>query len=165
MLLSKIKSPASLKRILSLSRNHRSKNRGQRIVFSNGCFDLLHKGHVYYLQKARKLGDLLIIAVNSDESVKKLKGPSRPLNLLADRLEVLAALESVDYVTWFEEETPLRLICLLRPDVLVKGGDWKKEDIVGSTEVLSWGGTVRSIKYIEGRSTTALLAMAKEMAS
>src|ERR1700757_562009 len=115
--LSKIKSPRSLKRILSGTR--------KSTVFTNGCFDLLHKGHVTYLERARRLGDGLIVALNSDDSVKRLKGADRPLNSLADRLEVIAALESVDYVTWFEPDTPLELIRLIRPDILVKGGDWK----------------------------------------
>ena len=131
-LLSKIKSPDALKRVLAKTK--------RRTVFTNGCFDLLHKGHVTYLEKARAQGDLLIVALNSDASVQRLKGPERPINELADRLEVLAALEAVDYVTWFEEDIPLNLILKLRPKVLVKGGDWKVSDIVGGPEVLGWGG-------------------------
>ena len=110
---SKIKSPRALQRML--------KSRTARVVFTNGCFDLLHKGHVNYLQAARKLGDCLVVALNSDASVKRLKGPSRPLNPLADRLEVMASLEAVDYVTWFGEATPLEIIRLIRPDILVLG--------------------------------------------
>jgi rfaE bifunctional protein nucleotidyltransferase chain/domain len=153
-LASKIRSPRSLRRALSAGRP-------KRVVFTNGCFDLLHKGHVTYLERARKLGDLLVVALNSDSSVKRLKGPERPLNRLEDRLEVLAALEAVDFVTWFEDDTPLELIRLLRPRVLVKGGDWKPEQIVGSEDVLSWGGKVRSLAYVEGRSTTALIRKAR----
>lgn len=134
----------------------------KKIVFTNGCFDLLHKGHVQYLQKAKKLGDILIVAVNSDSSVKILKGPTRPINPLADRVEVIAALEAVDYVTWFEEETPLKLIQYLKPNILTKGGDWKPEQIVGSTDVLSWGGKVKSLPYIEGRSTTKMIEKARQ---
>jgi len=151
--LSKIKSPLSLKRALSKAK--------RRSVFTNGCFDLLHKGHVTYLEKARALGDLLVVALNSDASVKSLKGSDRPINTLADRLEVIAALESVDFVTWFDENTPLELICLLKPKLLVKGGDWKTSDIVGAQEVLTWGGKVRSLPYVEGKSTTQIIAKAR----
>ena len=147
---SKVKSPASLKRVLSAIKN-------KKIVFTNGCFDLLHQGHVSYLERARKLGHILVVAVNSDESVKRLKGPERPINPLVDRMEVLAALESVDFVTWFEEDTPLSLIILLRPGILVKGGDWTPDNIVGGKEVLAWGGKVKSLPYIPGKSTTALI--------
>src|SRR5207237_698317 len=114
--------------------------KGKRVVFTNGCFDLLHKGHINYLEKARNLGTLLVVALNSDSSVRKLKGKGRPINRLADRLRVIAALECVDYVTWFGEETPLKLIRLLRPRVLVKGGDWSPHQIVGASDVLSLGG-------------------------
>lgn len=131
-------------------------------VFTNGCFDLLHKGHVTYLEKARALGQILIVALNSDDSVRRIKGPERPLNTLADRMEVLAALECVDYVTWFEEDTPLELILKLHPKILVKGGDWKAAQIVGSSEVLSWGGWVKSLPYVEGRSTTRLIEKARK---
>lgn len=156
---SKIKTPDALSR--SLRKICLSKKK-PRAVFTNGCFDLLHKGHVTYLEAARKKGDLLIVALNSDDSVKRLKGPQRPLNPLADRAEVIAALESVDFVTWFETDTPLELIKLLKPHVLVKGGDWKPEQIVGSKEVLSWGGKVLSLPYIEGRSTTELIQKAQK---
>jgi rfaE bifunctional protein nucleotidyltransferase chain/domain len=153
-LASKIKSPQALKATLK-------KNKFKKIVFTNGCFDLLHKGHVTYLERAHKLGDGLIVAVNSDASVKRLKGSDRPLNTLSDRLEVLAALESVDFVTWFEEDTPLKLITFLEPKVLVKGGDWKPAQIVGSKEVLARGGTVKSLPYIQGKSTTELIKKAQ----
>lgn len=127
------------------------------MVFTNGCFDLIHKGHVTYLEDAKRLGEVLVVALNSDESVKRLKGSQRPVNSLADRLEVIAALESVNFVTWFEEDTPLELIRLLAPDILVKGGDWKADQIVGGKEVVSWGGKVRSLKFVEGRSTTRMI--------
>lgn len=155
-ILSKIKSADSLKRLLTAG-----KRRGQKFVFTNGCFDILHKGHVSYLQEARRTGTQLIVALNSDESVKRLKGPERPINPLADRLEVIAALECVDYVTWFEEDTPLNVILKVRPDVLVKGGDWKIDQIVGGKEVVSWGGKVKSLQFVEGRSTTRIIEKAK----
>ncbi len=123
----------------------------------------MHPGHVSYLQQARKLGAGLIVALNSDDSVRMLnKGPGRPLNTLADRMEVIAALESVDYVTWFEEETPLLVIRKLRPKVLVKGGDWRADQIVGGTDVISWGGKVKSLPYVEGKSTTNIIKKMKK---
>jgi D-glycero-beta-D-manno-heptose 1-phosphate adenylyltransferase len=129
------------------------------LVFTNGVFDLLHRGHVTYLAQARALGAALLVAVNSDASVRRLgKGEDRPINACEDRMAVLAALESVDFVTWFEDDTPLAAILAARPDVLVKGGDWSVERIVGATEVRSWGGTVRSIPFRHERSTTATLA-------
>ena len=149
---SKIKSPKALKRILSKKKNG--------VVFTNGCFDLLHKGHVTYLEKAKQLGKLLVVALNTDASVRGLKGTGRPINGLADRLDVIAALESVDYVTWFDEPTPLGLIQLLEPHVLVKGGDWKPSQIVGSREVLARGGKVKSLKFVPGRSTTKMIEAA-----
>jgi rfaE bifunctional protein nucleotidyltransferase chain/domain len=129
------------------------------LVFTNGVFDVLHRGHVTYLAQARTVGASLIVGVNSDASVKRLgKGGDRPVNALADRMAVLAALESVNLVTSFDEDTPLALIVACRPDVLVKGGDWKPERIVGAREVKSWGGAVHSIPFAHERSTTALLA-------
>ncbi len=129
------------------------------LVFTNGVFDILHRGHVTYLAQARALGASLLVAVNSDASVRRLgKGDDRPLNSQQDRIAVLAALASTDLVTWFDEDTPLSLILACKPDVLAKGGDWKPEDIVGSKEVLSWGGSVHSIPFQHERSTTALLA-------
>ncbi|HEX7220460.1 MAG TPA: D-glycero-beta-D-manno-heptose 1-phosphate adenylyltransferase [Burkholderiales bacterium] len=129
------------------------------LVFTNGVFDLLHRGHVTYLARARALGAALLVALNSDASVKKLgKGAERPLNALADRLAVLAALECVDAVTWFEDDTPEALIAACRPQVLVKGGDWPVERIVGAGGVLARGGKVVSIPFEHQRSTTALLA-------
>ena len=128
------------------------------LVFTNGVFDLLHRGHVNYLAQARALGASLLVAANSDASARGLgKGAGRPLNALEDRLAVLAALEAVTLVTWFEDETPLGLILAVKPDVLVKGGDWKPEAIVGASEVKSWGGTVHSIPLLPRHSTTALI--------
>ena len=128
------------------------------LVFTNGCFDILHRGHVTYLAQARALGAALVGGVNSDASVKRLgKDGDRPVNPLSDRMAVLAALESVGMVVPFEEDTPLSLILACRPDVLVKGGDWQIEDIVGAREVQGWGGTVHSIPFLHERSTTALL--------
>ncbi len=128
------------------------------LVFTNGVFDILHRGHVTYLAQARALGASLVVALNSDASAKRLgKGDDRPVNTLADRAAVAAALGCVDLVTWFDADTPLELILTLKPDVLVKGGDWKPESMVGGREVLAWGGTVHSIAFAHERSTTALL--------
>ncbi len=128
------------------------------LVFTNGCFDVLHRGHVTYLAQARALGASLILGVNSDASVKRQgKGDDRPINAEQDRMVVLAALESVSLVVRFDEDTPLNLVLACKPDMLVKGGDWKPENIVGSKEVLAWGGSVHSIPFLHERSTTALL--------
>lgn len=128
------------------------------LVFTNGCFDVLHRGHVTYLAQARALGASLIVGVNSDASVKRQgKGDDRPINAELDRMAVLAALESVSLVVKFDEDTPLNLILATHPDMLVKGGDWKPDNIVGSTEVRGWGGSVHSIPFLHERSTTALL--------
>lgn len=130
----------------------------QPLVFTNGCFDVLHRGHVTYLAQARALGASLIVGVNSDASVKRQgKGDDRPINAEQDRMMVLAALESVSLVVRFDEDTPLNLILVCRPDLLVKGGDWKPENIVGAKEVQGWGGLVHSIPFLHERSTTALL--------
>src|SRR5688500_4718419 len=128
------------------------------VVFTNGVFDILHRGHVTYLAQARALGASLVVALNTDDSVRRLgKGGERPVNQLADRASVVAALESASLVTWFGEDTPLELIRRVKPDVLVKGGDWKADDIVGAADVQGWGGTVHSIPFVHHRSTTALL--------
>ncbi len=134
---------------------------GEKIVFTNGCFDLLHKGHVLYLEEAKKLGDFLIIGLNSDQSITRLKGPDRPIKKIMDRVFVLAALESVDAVIVFEEDTPLNLVSHLIPDVLVKGGDWKVEDIVGSDIVIANGGLVKSLSYIKSHSTSSIIENSK----
>jgi D-glycero-beta-D-manno-heptose 1-phosphate adenylyltransferase len=129
------------------------------LVFTNGVFDILHRGHVTYLAEARTLGASLIVALNSDASVKRLgKGDDRPINTLEDRMAVIAALQCVDLVTWFEEDTPLKRILEARPDVLVKGGDWPIDKIVGGAEVKSWGGSVHAIPFQFERSTTSTLA-------
>ncbi|MEN9314443.1 MAG: D-glycero-beta-D-manno-heptose 1-phosphate adenylyltransferase [Pseudomonadota bacterium] len=128
------------------------------LVFTNGVFDLLHRGHVTYLARARALGASLLVAVNSDASVRRLgKGDDRPINRCEDRMAVLAALGCVDWVTWFDDDTPLTLILAARPDVLVKGGDWPVDRIVGAAEVRGWGGTVHSIPFEFQRSTTETL--------
>jgi D-beta-D-heptose 7-phosphate kinase/D-beta-D-heptose 1-phosphate adenosyltransferase len=130
---------------------------GKKVVFTNGCFDILHVGHVRYLHQAGKLGDVLVVGLNTDASVRNLKGDKRPLIPQDERVDVLAALEAVHYVTLFDEPTPLALITALRPDILVKGGDWKKEEVVGRDEVRSWGGKVVIIPEIEGASTTHIV--------
>jgi D-beta-D-heptose 7-phosphate kinase/D-beta-D-heptose 1-phosphate adenosyltransferase len=130
---------------------------GQRIVFTNGCFDIVHIGHTRYLQAARNLGDVLFVGVNSDASVKRLKGASRPVNAELDRAELLSALCSVDYTCIFEEDTPFDLIQALQPDILVKGGDYTPETIIGADIVLARGGRVEVIPFVEGRSTTRIL--------
>jgi rfaE bifunctional protein nucleotidyltransferase chain/domain len=129
------------------------------LVFTNGVFDILHRGHVTYLAQARSLGASLLLALNSDASARRLgKGENRPFNTVEDRAAVVAALESVDLVTWFDEDTPYELILTCRPQVLVKGGDWPIDQIVGSSEVQSWGGKVHAIPFLFDRSTTRLVA-------
>jgi D-beta-D-heptose 7-phosphate kinase/D-beta-D-heptose 1-phosphate adenosyltransferase len=130
---------------------------GRRVVFTNGCFDLLHRGHTRYLEQARALGDLLVVAINSDASVRALKGPSRPVVPAEQRAEVLAALSAVDLVAIFDELDPARVVRAVRPDVLVKGGDWPISQIVGADFVQSRGGTVRSLPYVDGASTSDLI--------
>ncbi len=134
-----------------------AKASGKRVVFTNGCFDILHRGHVTYLNEARALGDVLVVGLNSDASVKRLKGPQRPLNQEGDRRFVLLNLKGVDAVEIFAEDTPLELIKAVHPDILVKGGDWRPDQIVGGKEVLSWGGEVRSLGFVEGYSTTSVV--------
>lgn len=129
------------------------------LVFTNGCFDILHRGHVTYLAQARALGECLILALNTDESVKRQgKGDDRPINTLANRAAVAAALQAVDWVTWFDEDTPADLIEQIQPDVLVKGGDWQPENIVGAEATLARGGSVHSIPFLHATSTTQTLA-------
>ena len=136
------------------------KRRGQRVVFTNGCFDILHPGHSRYLTEARALGDALIVAINSDASVRALKGPSRPIFPAAERAEVLAALRAVDYVTIFDELTPRAVIARMTPDVLVKGSDWGPNEIVGREEVEAAGGRVVSIPVVAGFSSSVLIERA-----
>lgn len=138
------------------------KQEAKRVVFTNGCFDIIHTGHARYLEKAKELGDFLIVAVNSDASVRKIKGPDRPINDEISRAELVAALAPVDAVVLFSEETPYALIDLLRPDILVKGGDWAEQDIVGADIVRSSGGKVVRIPFVEGFSTTGLIEKVKE---
>lgn len=140
-----------------IAERNRLRGEGKRLVFTNGCFDLLHPGHVRYLAEARALGDALVVALNSDRSVRALKGEGRPVLNENERAEVMAALEAVDYVIVFDEETPRELIAELLPDVLVKGGDWGVDQIVGREEVERAGGKVLSLPYVEGSSTTDII--------
>ncbi|RIY34598.1 bifunctional D-glycero-beta-D-manno-heptose-7-phosphate kinase/D-glycero-beta-D-manno-heptose 1-phosphate adenylyltransferase HldE [Psittacicella gerlachiana] len=130
---------------------------GKRVVFTNGCFDLLHRGHLSYLQRAKELGDILVVAINTDASVKRLKGNDRPINNLADRMFMLSSLKSVDFVIDFDEDTPLNLIKTIKPDVLVKGADYKLEDIVGYKEVTAYGGQVQTITFVDSYSSTNII--------
>lgn len=136
---------------------------GKSVVFTNGCFDILHVGHVRYLQEAKECGDLLVVALNSDKSVKKLKGNERPVQTEQDRAEILAALKAVDYTVIFEEDTPLKVIQQIKPDILVKGGDWPIEKIVGAQDVIRNGGEVRSLQFVDGRSTSNLVNKIKTL--
>lgn len=139
------------------------KTEGLKVVFTNGCFDIIHPGHVAYLEDAAAKGDVLVVGINTDESVKRLKGSERPINPEDDRARLLAGLASVDYVTSFDEDTPLELISQVRPDVLVKGGDWPVEQIVGHEVVLNSGGDVYSLPFREGYSTTRLIEKIKSL--
>ena len=139
----------------------RLKARGKIIAFTNGTFDILHLGHVTYLQKARASADALIVGVNTDRSVRTYKDPSRPVNPEQDRIKVLTALACVDYAILFNDPTPLKLIQKIKPDVLVKGADWAVKDIVGAREVLGWGGKVKRIPLVKGRSSTRVIKILK----
>jgi len=143
----------------------RLRREGKRLVFTNGCFDLLHPGHVSYLSQARSLGDALVVALNSDRSVRALKGEGRPILNQKERAEVIAALQDVDYVTIFDDDTPREVIAAVLPDVLVKGGDWALDEIVGREEVEAVGGQVLSLPYIEGSSTTDIIERIKKLPS
>jgi rfaE bifunctional protein nucleotidyltransferase chain/domain len=133
------------------------KSKGKKIVFTNGCFDILHRGHAEYLEQAKSLGDFLVVAVNSDSSVKRLKGKDRPVNNEKDRAFMLDKLRAVDIVTIFTEDTPYNVISEVKPDVLVKGGDWKEDEIVGSDIVKRLGGKVISLKFVDNYSTTTII--------
>jgi rfaE bifunctional protein nucleotidyltransferase chain/domain len=133
------------------------KEEGKKVVFTNGCFDLLHGGHVHLFGEAKKQGDVLIVALNDDASVRKIKGAARPIFPLAERWEILAAIEAIDFLTSFSETTPQRIIAALLPDVLVKGGDWKSDEVVGKKEVEAAGGKVVIIPYLEGHSTSSII--------
>jgi rfaE bifunctional protein nucleotidyltransferase chain/domain len=148
----KVKSLDELKRIADQARRD-----GKTVVLTNGCFDLLHRGHVHILREAKALGDILIVAINSDRSVKAIKGPSRPVLSQSDRTELLAAMEMVDYVALFDEPDPYDLIAAVRPNVLVKGGDWGSDQIVGADIVKRNGGKVAVIPYLKGFSTTEII--------
>lgn len=154
----KIKSQKELKKIL-----FKCQKEGKKIVFTNGCFDILHIGHVRYLSKAKACGDILVVALNSDRSVQRVKGKNRPIVSENNRAEVIASLESVDFVTFFEQVSPYNLISLLQPDILVKGGDWKKNKIIGSDLVLNRGGKVKTIHYVKGKSTTSIISQIQKI--
>ncbi len=140
------------------------KRQGKRVVFTNGCFDLLHPGHTHYLAEARELGDLLMVAINSDASIRAIKGENRPVCPEHERAEIMAALECVDYVTIFDELTPRRLIARMAPQVLVKGATWGPNEIVGREEVEAAGGTVVLIPVVQGHSTTSIVEAAQKIA-
>lgn len=153
---SKVLAGSSLEEAIAFYRKENKK-----IVFTNGCFDLLHIGHVRYLEQAKALGDVLIVGINTDASVQVLKGPTRPIQNENDRAEILASLKAVDHTVLFGEETPLNLIKQVKPDLLVKGGDWKPDQIVGSDFVLANGGQVKSLQFINGKSTTSIIEKSK----
>ena len=148
----KVKSLDELKSITVQARRN-----GKTVVFTNGCFDLLHRGHVHVLREAKALGDILVVAINSDGSVKAIKGPNRPVLPESDRAELVAAMEMVDYVALFDEPDPYKMIAAIRPNVLVKGGDWGPEEIVGADIVKQDGGKVAVIPYLKGFSTTEII--------
>lgn len=147
--------PFDLEKIVAITKE--LKEKGKKIVFTNGCFDIIHKGHIIYLNAAKELGDYLIVGLNSDESVRRIKGNSRPINSEEDRVLILENLKAVDAVVIFNEETPINLIEKINPDFLVKGGDWKENDIVGAEFVKKNGGKVVTIKYVDNYSTTSLI--------
>lgn len=149
---SKIKTLSGLAKIISVL-----KGRGKKIVFTNGCFDLLHSGHAQYLEEAKAKGDILVVAVNSDSSVRRIKGKARPIVNEDDRARLIAALESVDYVVIFNEDTPFETISAIKPDILVKGADWKISEIAGADFVKKCGGEVLRVNLLKGRSTTNLI--------
>jgi rfaE bifunctional protein nucleotidyltransferase chain/domain len=153
----KIKTQEELSAIVEKDRSS-----GRKVGFTNGCFDILHRGHVSYLEEAKKYCDILVVGLNSDSSVKAIKGQSRPINTQDARLEVLAACEFVDYLTVFDESTPEKLIKKLTPDIIFKGGDWEEEKIVGADHVKAAGGKVKVIPYVEGYSTTELIERLKK---
>lgn len=155
----------AIKKIISQTQAYKirqaCKRRSQKVVFTNGCFDLLHRGHIEYLAKAKKLGNILMVALNSDKSVRRLKGPGRPVMKFEDRAFILAHLDMVDYIMSFASPTPHKLIARLLPDILVKGGDYKPGEIVGAEEVRQAGGEVKVLRYIKGRSTSKIIARFK----
>jgi len=152
----KLKSVGELSEIAAQARA-----KGRTVVFTNGCFDLLHRGHVHMLREAKRQGDLLIVAMNSDSSVKAIKGPSRPIMPESDRVELIAAMEMVDYVVVYDEPDPYNLIAAIKPNVLAKGGDWSPDKIIGADIVEQHGGRVAVIPYLEGFSTTEIIERIK----
>jgi D-beta-D-heptose 7-phosphate kinase/D-beta-D-heptose 1-phosphate adenosyltransferase len=145
----------SLDELISITAQARQK--GKAVVFTNGCFDLLHRGHVHLLRQAKAAGDLLIVALNSDRSVKTIKGPARPILPEADRAELIGAMEMVDYIVIFDEPDPYKLIAAIQPTVLVKGGDWSETEIIGADLVARWGGRVTVVPYLKGFSTSEMI--------
>ena len=158
MIMQKILERNTLKNKLEVLRKE-----GKKIAFTNGCFDIIHVGHVRYLREAKKTADVLVLALNSDSSVRKIKGDKRPLVGEEERAEILAAFEFIDFITIFEELTPLELINYLKPDVLIKGGDWPEEKIIGREEIKKWGGRVAIIPEVTGKSTTSIVEKIKKM--
>ncbi len=156
--------PSKLKTLSEIQKLARKLHQqGKKIVFTNGCFDILHAGHVSYLAKAKEFGDVLIVGLNRDQSIRAIKGPNRPINPETARAQVLEALQAVDFVVLFEENTPLRLISKIQPDVLVKGADWKAESIVGAKEIKNWGGEVKRVSLVKGFSTTKMIARMRQI--
>ena len=150
--------PARIESLETISKQTRALQRsGKKVVFTNGCFDLLHSGHIDLLRRARDLGDALVVAINTDDSVCRMKGPARPIVPELERSELLAGLEMVDFVCSFDENTPLEAILKIRPDVLVKGADWGIDGIVGRAEVEGWGGKVVALPLVNGKSTTEIV--------
>ena len=150
--------PSKIESLESMAERARNlRQSGKKVVFTNGCYDILHPGHIELLSKARGLGDVLVVAINTDDSVRRLKGPGRPIFDEAERAELLSAFEMVDFVCTFSEDTPLEAILKIRPDVLVKGADWGIDEIVGRAEVESWGGKVVAVPLVGGKSTTGIV--------
>ncbi len=145
----------TVEELLKIRKNLKSS--GKKVVMTNGCFDLLHGGHIHLFRKAKKYGDILIVALNDDASITKIKGPNRPIFKLSERIEILEAVETIDFIVSFKEETPKRLISLILPDVLIKGGDWGEDEIVGREEVESAGGKVVLAPYLPGYSTSEII--------
>ena len=150
--------PSKIESLESMAERARDlRQSGKKVVFTNGCYDILHPGHIELLSKARGLGDVLVVAINTDDTVRRLKGPGRPIFDEAERAELLSAFEMVDFVCTFSEDTPLEAILKIRPDVLVKGADWGIDEIVGGAEVESWGGKVVAVPLVSGKSTTGIV--------
>ena len=145
----------SLRELIPVRRKLRRE--GKTVIFTNGCFDLLHGGHIRLFREAKRRGDILVVALNTDASVRRLKGPSRPIFPLKERLEVLSAVADIDYLTWFAENTPRKIIAALLPDVLIKGGDWTPDEVVGKAEIEAAGGRVVIVPYFKGHSSTSII--------